>query len=55
MAKQRLFPEHTDDDETKPEERMESLATKVLSVPKSEIDKREERWKNQRPTPPKRG
>lgn len=31
-----------------PFERMQALAMRVLSVPKSEVDKREEEWRNQR-------
>jgi hypothetical protein len=46
MTKPRLFPEPPESDKRKPEDRLKDLATKVLSVPKSEIDKREKQWRN---------
>jgi hypothetical protein len=51
MAKQRLFPEPqktSDDDKTGTREQFEHVASRVFSVPKSEIDKREKQWKNRR-------
>lgn len=45
MAKQRLFPEPPQkDDSRKPHERFENLATRIVTVPKSVIDKREKDW-----------
>ena len=49
MAKERLFPSKaTDDDTRKPHDKFSDLATKVVTVPKSEIEKREEEWKKRR-------
>jgi len=49
MAKQRLFPEPPNqDDDKKPRERFDELATKVFTVPKSEIDKREKQWRQKK-------
>ena len=50
MAKQRLFPKppKDKDDTRKPHERFSDLASKVVSVPKLEIDKREEDWLKRR-------
>ena len=45
--KERLFPEPPDQQEgdgRKPYERFSDLASKVLRVPKAEIDKRDEQW-----------
>jgi hypothetical protein len=47
MTKRRLFPEppKESEDDTRPSrERFSDLSTKVFSVPKSEIDKREKEW-----------
>jgi hypothetical protein len=47
MAKQRLFPEpqkETDDAKTGTRHNFEHLATRIFTVPKSEIDKREKQW-----------
>jgi len=53
MAKQRLFPEppKPDDDKRGEHERFSDLATKIFTVPKSEIDAREKRWQKQRKRP----
>jgi hypothetical protein len=49
MAKQRLFPEHKDPDyDTPPHEKFAELAQKVVTVPKAQIDKREQAWKRKR-------
>jgi len=49
MAKQRLFPEPPNqDDDKKPRERFDELATKVFTVSKSEIDEREKKWRTHR-------
>lgn len=45
MAKQRLFPEKVADDNRTPGERFDALASKVVTVPKSEIDARERKWR----------
>lgn len=46
MAKQRLFPEPiTTSTSRDPNERFDQLATKVLSVSKDEIKKREKQWR----------
>jgi hypothetical protein len=37
-----------DKPDSTPFERMQALATRVLSVPKSEVDKREREWREQR-------
>lgn len=34
--------------EPSPFEKMQTLAAHVMSVPKSEVDKREERWRKER-------
>ena len=48
MAKQKLIPEPPDTDKTGPKGRFTEIATKVFSVPKEEIDKREAEWQQQR-------
>jgi hypothetical protein len=48
MAKEKLIPKPPDDEKTNPRERFSALAGKVFSVPKSEIDKREEQWRKER-------
>ncbi len=47
MAASRLFPEQKpdDDDTRKPHDKFSDFAAKVVRVPKSEIDKRQERWR----------
>jgi hypothetical protein len=52
MAKQRLFPESND--KRAPQKRFEDTASKVFSVPKSEIDERERRWRARKSELPKR-
>jgi hypothetical protein len=44
MANQRLFPES--DDKREPQKKFDETASKVFSVPKSEIDKREKEWRD---------
>jgi hypothetical protein len=41
-------PAPTDKPEPTPYERMQALATRVLSVPKADVDKREREWKRER-------
>jgi hypothetical protein len=48
MAKQKLFPKQPEppqDDTREPRERFADLATAVFTVPKSEIDAREKKWR----------
>jgi hypothetical protein len=49
MAKQRLFPKTTPHDEREPQDKFEQLASKVLKVPKSEINEREKQWRKRKP------
>ena len=57
MAKQRLFPEHHGkaSDTSDPRERFSDLATKVFTVPKSEIDEREKAWRKKHSKAPLEG
>ena len=48
MAKDKLFPPKTADDKRNPHDKFSDLASKIVTVPKSEIDKREAEWKRQR-------
>ena len=52
MAKQRLFPEPPSrpatDASSDPREQFNRLATKIFSVPKSDIDEREKKWRTHR-------
>ena len=41
-------PSPTDKPEPTPYERMQTLAARVLSVPKSEVDKREQEWRKEK-------
>ena len=47
MANTRLFPEpeKPEDDKAGTRQNFETLATKIFTTPKSEIDEREKRWK----------
>jgi hypothetical protein len=45
MAKQRLFPKAPEDDKREPHDKFTALASKVVTVPKTEIDKREKQWR----------
>jgi hypothetical protein len=45
VAKEKLIPEPPDTDKTGPKGRFTEIASKVFSVPKEEIDKREEQWR----------
>jgi len=54
MANQRLFPEG-EKDKREPKQRFDDTASKVFSVPKSEIDEREKQWQQtKRQKKPKR-
>ena len=50
MAKEKLFPapQAPADDKREPRERFSDLAAKIFTVPKSEIDKRENEWQRRR-------
>ena len=48
VAKEKLIPEPPGTDKTGPKGRFVEIATKVFSVPKREIDKREEEWQRER-------
>lgn len=50
MAKQRLFPE-PEGDKRDPKKRFDETASKVFSVPKAEIDKREDVWQQKHKKP----
>jgi hypothetical protein len=57
MAKQKLFPERiepTNAASESPHERFTDFATKILAVPKTEIDKREQRWRGRKSKSPRR-
>lgn len=41
-------PATTDKSEPTPFERMQALASQVLSVPKAEVDRREKQWRERR-------
>jgi hypothetical protein len=45
MAKEKLFPKTPADDTREPHEKFSDFATKIVTVPKSEIDEREKRWR----------
>lgn len=47
MAKQRLFPEPEKESDTNvgTRQNFKNLATKIFTVPKAEIDKREQQWR----------
>jgi hypothetical protein len=44
MAKERLFPPQAHDETREPHDKFSDFAAKIVTVPKSEIDKREKRW-----------
>jgi hypothetical protein len=45
MAKEKLFPTKApDDDQRDPHDKFSDLASKVVTVPKSEIDERDKQW-----------
>ena len=50
MGREKLFPQQKKalDDNRKPYDQFSDLASKVLRVPKSEIDKREKEWQKSR-------
>ena len=48
MAKEKLFPAKAEKDKRKPHDKFSDLASKVVTVPKSEIDERDKRWKKEK-------
>jgi hypothetical protein len=51
MAKQRLFPKRQNDDKRSPREQFDSLASRLFTIPKADIDQREKQWQQQRKKP----
>lgn len=47
MGREKLFPPKQADDKRQPHERFADLARKVVGVPKSEVDVREQEWRKQ--------
>jgi hypothetical protein len=48
VAKEKLIPRLPDNDKRDSQQRFADLGAKVFSTPKSEIDKRESRWKSRK-------
>jgi hypothetical protein len=48
VAKEKLIPEPPETDSTGPRARFREMGASVFSVPKSEIDKREQQWRRDR-------
>jgi len=49
VAKEKLFPPKApDEDERKPHDKFSDFASKIVTVPKSEIDERERQWQRAR-------
>jgi hypothetical protein len=48
VAKEKLIPERPESDRRDPHKRFSDFAQKIVTVPKSEIDEREERWQRER-------
>ena len=48
MAKEKLIPEPPETDSTGPRAKFREMGAKVFSVPKAEIDKREDNWQKER-------
>jgi hypothetical protein len=46
-AKEKLIPKPPDTGKTGPKGKFSEFASKIFSVPKSEIDKREQQWKEE--------
>ena len=50
MAKERLFPApEKQPDKREPHERFAEFASRIVNVPKGEIDKREKKWRKNKP------
>ena len=45
VAKEKLFPKAPADDRREPHQRFSDFASRIVTVPKSEIDKREKGWR----------
>jgi len=52
VAKEKLIPEPPDTDSTGPRAKFREMGERVFSVPKSEIDKREQKWQTQKAKKP---
>jgi hypothetical protein len=48
MAKQRLFPKAPANTKRTPHDKFAALASKVVTVPKAEIDSRETQWRKRK-------
>lgn len=48
MAKEKLIPEPPESDRRDPHKRFSDFASKIVTVPKSEIDRREKQWQEDR-------
>ena len=48
VAKEKLIPERPESDRRDPHKRFSDFAQKIVTVPKSEIDKREKDWKTKK-------
>lgn len=48
VAKEKLIPDRPESDRRDPHKRFSDFAAKIVTVPKSEIDKREKQWKRKR-------
>jgi hypothetical protein len=48
VAKEKLFPKAPADDKREPHQKFADFAAKIVTVPKSEIDRRELHWQRKR-------
>jgi hypothetical protein len=48
MAKEKLFPKAPADDKREPHDKFSDFAQKIVTVPKSEVDAREQAWRTSR-------
>ncbi len=53
MANKRLIPKRQDDEQREPHDKFNDLASKIFTVPKSELDKREQQWRSAKTKPRK--
>lgn len=51
MAKERLFPTAPADDKREPHDKFTEFASKIVTVPKSDVDEREKEWQRTRKSP----
>ena len=49
VAKEKLIPDRPESDRRDPHKRFSDFAAKIVTVPKSEIDKREKEWQDTKP------